>query len=34
MGLLGDIQADLRVIRLLLEEEHGEEEEQDPEDDA
>ena len=26
MGLLGDIQADVRLIRELLEDEHGEEE--------
>jgi hypothetical protein len=33
MGLLGDIQADVRVIRKMLEDDDGEEEEA-PEDDA
>jgi hypothetical protein len=34
MGLLGDIQADVRRIRRLLEDENGEEEEEDRQPDA
>ncbi|MGH3117281.1 MAG: hypothetical protein ACRDQ2_09250 [Gaiellales bacterium] len=34
MSLVGDIQADVKAIRKLLEEEDGEEEEEAPENDA
>jgi hypothetical protein len=34
MRLLGDIQSDVRTIRILLEEDDGEAEEEAPEDDA
>lgn len=33
MGLVGDVQTDVRAIRELLEAEYGEEEEEAPEDD-
>lgn len=33
MGLIGDVQTDVRAIRELLEAEYGEEEEEAPEDD-